>query len=820
METEEKEKTCPVEDVKNYTEKDYGLQIETEEAETSNLEVKPVTPCKVMTNADKDVQETPHETISTPEVSTAVEETSSSVASLTQEEQSNKSPPAKKTRRGAPVRMAEKSGKSWEHQVDLDSLSATVAETEKKPSADSVKSVPSLRGRRGKSAIEQLESVLVQSPAKKSTRGRIAKEQVEASNSSSSTENEQVAPKPRRGRKQQDAEVLQVCPVIDLKASAKVEDSMKSPASARARRGRKGKHESENPPEPEALPEASVEEVGVASESAELQPSAKTEASNTRAKRGRTTRKEPTSAEVKKTSDVRSPDAVKVVESAAESEGSLKSTRRGRLTRKDVVKTSKVAESPEPMPIVMESVVESKLPENTDVQTVAVTPVKATPKPRRGRAANKAQGTITAQVEETSKPASDTEVLPVESTEMPLKSRRGRRGNPVALNNKAVVTVEPEPEAPAVRSGRGARNKTKPEDPTKTVPTPALTEEQAEEPVVKNIRGGRRAKPPEAQVLDETQEEAQDKPTSIDLETSQQLEAPAARSTRGKRTAAVKEKPEVPVKRGRGAATVEVSSPVVRSSRARRAAAKSEPEEVTEDSTVVMKPVKETSTEANVTPLVQADSEVVARRGRGKTSKTSKILTEDQVNKAEEVAAAPTEPHFTSEEEPAAEDHPSIAETKQSVPPPVKGRKGRGAKKQEEPETEKPAAEETVQPLRRGRAAARQEVVVSPKRGQKRKEAEVAAEETPDTEALPKRRRGKVVGAEAQADTAAPGKGRKGAKEAENAPEGEAEEPPKKEEKPARGRRKAAQDEVLPQPEDPVPGEFFTFINTLSLFET
>ncbi|MCJ8738146.1 hypothetical protein PDJAM_G00032200 [Pangasius djambal] len=873
-ESEEKENICPVEDVKNDTEAAVGLQIEMEEAKTSCQEVGEVTSCDVMTNADRDVQETPLETVYASETISMAVEATPAVASPKPEEQSNRSSSAKKTKRGVQARMAQKSQKSQAHQVDSDSLSTTVAGTEEEPSADSVKSVPSVRGMRGKSAIELTEDVPAQSPARKSARGRIPKEQVEAQKSSPvSAEDEQVALKPRRGRKaKQDVEVLQVDPVIDLKASAEVEISMKSPAPARAKRGRKQKHESENPQEPEALLEASVEEVGVASESAELQPSAETEApvkSNTRARRGRTTKKEPTTAaEVEETSDIKSPDAaveVKAavlesskIESTAENENSLKSTtktRRGRPTKKEMLKTSQVEESPEPTPIVVESdvkssavvaeldvdIAEPKLPESTEVQSAAETEdsIKANSKPRRGRATKK-ETPVTAQVDETSKPTSDSEVLPEEHIQIPVvKSRRGRRVNPVALNNQAVVDEsnvephavesQPKPEAPAVRSSRGARNKQlKPQvedasnDPaTETIATAAVTEEPAEEPVVKNVRGGRRKKQaePKAQVLDDSQEEAQDKP-SIDSETIQQSEAPAAKSARGRRTAAVKDEPEAPVKRGRRAATVEVPPPVVKPSRGRKAAARSEPEEVTEDATAVVEPVKETSNQTNepgsVTeepPVAQADSEeagvsseVVAKRGRGRITKKAKVLTKDtSVSEAEEKAAeeGPQLKKSKKKDEPAAKDD---AETKQSV----KVRKGRGAKKQEEPENETPAAEENVQPVRRGRAGAsvvsqHDEAAACPKRGQKRKETEVAAEETPDAESLPKRKRGRGAGAEAQTDATVPGKGRRtAAKETEETSEMEAEEAPKKEAKPVRGRRKATQEDVPPQADDPV----------------
>ncbi|XP_060719223.1 proliferation marker protein Ki-67 isoform X1 [Tachysurus vachellii] len=712
------------------------------------------------------------------------------------EEQTNVSTSAKKTRCGARVRMAQKSQKI-QHQVDSDSLPAAAAGVQEETTADSAKSVSTLRGRRGKLVIEVFENVLVQSPAGKSNKGRNTEEQVEAPKSShTSAGDEQVALKPRRGRKvEQDVEDLQVDPVI----------SMKSPAPVRGKRGRKGKHVSENPQEPEPLVEASVEEVGVASKSAELQPSAETEAPVKTITRTRRGRKEPTVAVEKETSDTKSADAV-VVESVAEN------TRRVRSTKKELLKTSQVMESLETTPIVVESdYVDSKLPKSTEAQLAAETkdPVKANSKPRRGRPTKK-EIPVRAQVEEISKHSLDSEVLPDEHTEVPVKSRRGRKVSPVALAPT---------EAPTVKSGRGARNKRlkpqaedAPNHAKYVITTAAPTEEPAEKPVVINVRRGRMPKCPKAQVLDDSQEEAQDTPR-IDLEPVQQLEAPTVRSARRKCTATVEDEPEAPVKRGRRAATVEVPPPAVKSSRSRKAAAKSEPEEVTADATIMVEPVKETGNETKVlvsvtneTPLTQADSGVVAKGGRGRITKKAKVsIKNTSVNEAEETAVE--EPQLKKKDEATDKEDPSVAEIKISV----KGRKGRGAKKQEDLEMEKTAAEENTLPVRRGRAAAsvlsqNKEVAACPKRGQKRKDMETVAEETVDTESLPKRKRGKGAGAETETVTAVTSKGRKtAAKKAEETSEVEAEEALKKGEKPVRGRRKVTLEDVPPQAEDPVP---------------
>ncbi|KAF4084602.1 hypothetical protein AMELA_G00108060 [Ameiurus melas] len=421
------------------------------------------------------------------------------------------------------------------------------------------------------------------------------------------------------------------------------------------------------------------------------------------------------------------------------------------------------------------------------------------------------QRRTTPQAEDTSEPTLDPEVLPEERIRMPtVKSRRGRSANPVALNNQGAVdesnveppAVEPEPkpEAPAVRSGRSAGNKqVKPQvedaangPSTETSAAAAV----AEEPAVKNIRGGRRTKPPKAQVLDDSQ----------DSETIQQLEAPTARSSRGKRTAVVKDEPDVQVKRGRRGATVEAPPPIVKPSRGRKAPTKSEPEEVTEGSTSVVEPV-DTSNETKVPgPATEETPLAEAKRGRGRIAKKAKVSTKDTSVKEAEEAATSVEPQQKTsrkKDEPAAKDD---AETKQSVHPSVKGRKGRGAKEQEEPEKEKPAAEETIQPVRRGRAAASVGLELEVAARQKRKDLEVEGDKTSNTESLLKRKRGKGAGAEAQTDAAAaPGRGRRtAAKEAEETSVVEAEEAPKNEEKPVRGRRRAAPEDRPPQAEDPV----------------
>ncbi|KAI5619695.1 proliferation marker protein Ki-67 isoform X2 [Silurus asotus] len=802
--SEEKENICPAEDVKKNAQAAVVLQIEAEEAKNSYQEMDLVTSHEAMVVCTSEI------------MSMAVESTPS--AGFQQEEQCHRSPPAKKTRRGAQVRTTQKSQKSQEHLVDSDSLSATVSGTEEEPSVDSATSVPSVRARRGKSFVELLKDAPVQSPARKSSRGRIAKERVEVQKSSqSSSEDEQAALKPRRGRNA--GQNVQVLLVADLKASAEAVLTVSSPAP-RARRGIKNKHESEKPHEPETLPKTSVEEVAVASESSELQQSAEIEApakSNTRARRGRTTRKEPSPvAEVEEIFEIQIQDVVVETEavvpesSAAESQKSTTKSRRGRPAKKEMLKAPLIEESLEPSTVVVESddksscivavdVVEPQVPASAEVQLGELSNLKT----RRGRMTKKET-----PVEETSNPAPDSEVMPEEPV---VKPRRGRK---VALNNQAVfdksnvqphaVESEAKPEAPAVRSGRGARNKRDAANgpAPESIATVAVIEEPAEEPVVKTVRGGKRTKQPKAQVLNEPQDEEQNK-TGVDSEeNAQHSEAPEEKPVRGKRTAAVKAEAEAPVKRGRHAASAKAPPPVVKPSRGRNAAAKSQPELAEKD---VVEPVNnETKVAESISKETDSDgpsSKAVPKRGRGKPIKKAVLPTKD--TSVDEDKEEPELQKSKTKEKPESKDD---AEAKQQSHPAVRGRKARGAKKLEEPEPEAPVAEENVQPVRRGRAAPSvvSQNVEGPKRGQKRKVVEDVTEETQDTESLPKRKRGRGAGAEGPTNEAAPAKGgRTATKEAEETPEVEAKAvAPKKEDKPVRGRRKTAPEDVPAQ--DPV----------------
>ncbi|KAL6474871.1 hypothetical protein MHYP_G00159110 [Metynnis hypsauchen] len=226
---------------------------------------------------------------------------------------------------------------------------------------------------------------------------------------------------------------------------------------------------------------------------------------------------------------------------------------------------------------------------------------------------------------------------------------------------------------------------------------------------------------------------------------------------------------------------------------------------------------KDTDEDPSVTETKQSvDPPTRGRRGR--VAKKQDEPMEKSVTAAEEESE---QRKSKKKAEPKAKDtdeDASLSETKQSVDPPAKGRRGRVAIKQDVPLVEKSeiSGEENAPVVRRGRAGASlvskpSEVAACPKRGSKRKEIEVEADETPIVESLPKRRKGKAVGAEPQPEEAASSKGRRAAAKeaAEETREADSEQSglttKKNENKPARGKRKAAQEDSVPaQSEDPV----------------
>ncbi|KAI4887627.1 hypothetical protein NFI96_016631, partial [Prochilodus magdalenae] len=646
-------------------------------------------------------------------VQESVSETLSRTVDATpkKEEKAEMSSSVKKTPRGGRMRTGQKS-------PSVDSASSAVVELLEEDIVE--ETLPTMKGKRGKTVEEP---VSMSSPVRKSARlpkGQVEDKEVNQTTPAPKTSEDveqdsecpSVAVKPRRGKKaDQTAEsVLAEDAVAGLEAtepSAEVEVSVKSPTPApKARRGRKGKQETEVPPAIPASEEPEKEDLAPESEL-------------------------PSSSEIKTNTR----------------------TRRGKQTKKENLKAVQVEEPAD------------------------LTPANGEP-----------DGAVVV--------ADELPQMPVE------KPGRGRRAKPGALKDLQVVDepkadVEPvvvESAPPAVRSARGAKSRQQKPEVTEDVDEqPATADTKAavtetEGTVVKNVRGGRRTKQTKAAELSE---DAHEEP-EVDHDAAKQSVTPVTKPTRGKRTGVVRDESEGPVKRGRrAAATAEVPPPVVRPSRGKKAAVVAEREDVPEDATAVEEPVKDNSkvgtppeSQPEEAPVLQASSEasvcdsvdvseVPAKRGRGRYAKavskaeepvaeeTKRSTSKKAVNwnsdlvawkNIEKPPAAEEEPQQKSSRrkaEPAAKastKDPSGSETKQSADAPTKGRRGRAAKKQDEPLMEKleVAAEEEPQqqtsikkaePEAKDSVSEAKQSVDPPAKGRRgratRKQNEMPAEEEP-----------------------------------------------------------------------------------------
>ncbi|XP_062859301.1 proliferation marker protein Ki-67 [Trichomycterus rosablanca] len=757
----------------------------------------------------------------------------------------------------------------------------------------SLKSPAPSKAKRGRKAEQESENqsistvteepeAVVDKPAVRARRGRAANKETQKT----------VQPEDPKPAPVNDESNLQLSEAVvnerEPEALAEIEEPVKS--NTRSRRGKVTTKKSPRTEPVEDSETATVNESDTTSSeaertpepvdealrvSAEPQPS-ETEApakANSRSRRGKVEKKgiskaapveapEPTT--VSEDPDKSSEAVVVAVPENAEPDAPVKSntrSRRGKAAKQETPKTQ-IENVSESVSTNEEAAVSSETRLKLSAETEL--PVKSNARSRRGKA-NTKESSKTEQFEETNsaptikadikRPQGDVdEAVPVsaESSEAEFpsssnsRSRKGRTMQKKALKTDQVEkTVEATPvnkesdndngDAVEVKPGRGRRaklvsSKDHEVDEPRAEGIAAVTDsaEPVVESVVKNVRGGRRATQPKGQVSEKAQEKVQAVPEN-DSDEVQRSDAPAVKSTRGKRTATVRVEPEVPVKRGRRAAAAEVPAPVVKPSRGRKAAVKPEVKEITDDAPAAVEEtnqVTEPVVETKPAPAEDSDShdnssiKVSAKRGRGRAAKTNKASNKDaSVNEAEEPAA--TDAHTDHEGKvskkavnwnsdlvtwknigefkPPAEEEPK-QKSQESADPPAKGRKGRVTKKQEEPEKPKPTVEENVTPVRRGRTGASavsklNEAVVL-KRGQKIKEVEVGAEETPVVESLPKRRRGKA------ADAKTP------AKEVEDIAEVEAEETKPASmthEKPARGRRKATPETpaVRTQAEDP-----------------
>lgn len=652
---------------------------------------------------DENNKEQSEETVCISENSSVATETAPSSSAAEQEEEVIKASVASKTQRGSRGRAAQKS--------KAPAVLSLIDESGPPPSSPG-------RGRRVKKLIEVPE--IAASPVRKSARGKVPKrcfEEEEAKNTQAvqapvdSMKNEISASLPsitktRRGRKAQKDEA-EIEPAVDAQCSdakASEEEPIQAPVPKAGRKRMNNKMESQPSEEQQQTTEIVCEENSVAPDDVPLQTSVAPEApiAATRTRKGRTTKKE-----------------------------------------------SLIA--PEPTPTV-----ESDMT-STDV-VVAEKPQASVAKSGRGRASKKE--TVKDKVMD-------------EDPKVEVK-----------------VDSQEDPEAPVVKSGRGRRAKQqKPEEDDKQAPVESSTHVvMTEEPVteVKSVRRGRQAK----QIKESVSIEAEENVVSE----VEQAEVPVVKSMR-KRGAAAKEVEivaEVPVKRGRRA-VVDPTPPVaVVSGRGRKAVKKVEPEVTeetasSEEEVKSIKPTRRTAKEStkNENPT-QASSECVAventapekvgrgsrgKKEKGSTKDTPKSLTNESAAAVEDGEVKPSktvnwspdlavskdieefEPSTDVKEAQLKKSKTSSAkistETHQSVDPPPRGRRGRGAKKEEEPSVEDCPEEVQIKakPLKRGKAVAstvpKSEPIgkkASTPLKRKRNEVLEVTEEPADKEPLPKRR--------------------------------------------------------------------------------
>uniref|UniRef100_A0A672PUF4 Marker of proliferation Ki-67 n=1 Tax=Sinocyclocheilus grahami TaxID=75366 RepID=A0A672PUF4_SINGR len=689
--------------------------------------------------ADKKTQEQSEETACVSGNTNATVE-ATTTSSTAEQEELIKSPPASKIQRGTRGRAAQKSKNGNNEMAKAPAVLALIEEE------NMSSPLPATRGRRGKKLLEVPE--ITASPVRKSARGRVPKHsfvEEEAKNTEASqvpvksrnTEMPDCLPfvtKTRKGRKTKqdgaDAAVASThdASAVDPQCPDANEEQVQAPLVKPGRRKKLDKTERQPSEELEQkTTEIVCEENAVAQEDVKLQTSLGTETiSATRA-------------------------------------------RRGRPAKKEYLKT-------EPTPA-LESEIKS-----THAVVVAEKPVIPVAKSVRGRKGKKE--TVKDQ------PLDDDDVMAVSKT--------------VAEAN---VDHKEEPETPVVKSGRGRKTKRqKPQMAEEVVNQPAVdtsthlpvTEEHTET-VVKSVRGNRKTKQSKETVSVEAEENV--------VSPVEQAETPVVKSGR-KRAVNAKETEivaDVSVKRGRRAVADPAPPVAVVSSRARKAVVKVE-SEVTEDvasSEEPVKPVKHTRRTAKApeskkqeNTMIQAGSEFVAaektpgvalekveRGSRGKKLKDStKNIPNNPINEsatAEEaskikpsrtvnwnpdlVVCKDIEESETSTDvkEPQLKKSKRLGklpaemtstESNQSTDLQSRGRRGRGAKKEEIPiEETQEEAQINVKPLRRGKAVAPSAPKSEPTDSKtstplKRKRNEVieVTDESVNNHPLPKRR-GRVV---------------------------------------------------------------------------
>ncbi len=667
--------------------------------------------------ADEKTQEQSEETVCVSDNTNATVEGTPTSSSAEQEELI-KSPPAKKIQRGGRGGVAQKS------KNEMAKAPAVLSLIEEENMSSPVPASPT-RGRRAKKLLEVPEKTA--SPVRKSARGRVPKHsfvEEEAKNTEASQilvesinteipDSLPVVTKTRKGRKakQDDAAVVTTVDAnaVDSQCTDANEEKVQALVVKPGRRKKMDKIESQPSEELEQkTTEIVCEENAVAPEDVKLQTSLGTETvSATRA-------------------------------------------RRGRPAKKERLKT-------EPTPAL-----ESKIT-STHVVVVAEKPLTPVAKSGRGRKGKK----------ETVKDQ------PVDVDD-------------VTVVSEAVANVDHKEESQTlvVKSGRGRKAKQqKPQIAEEVVDQPAVdtsthlpVTEEHNETVVKSVRGSRKSKQSKVTVSVEAEANV--------VSPVEQAETPVVKS--GRKRAVIAKEPEmvadVSVKRGRRAAAVAVVS-----SRAHKAVAKAE-SEVTKDVTSSEEPVKpvkhtrrtakapESKKEENT--MTQADSEFVAVekttvvalekvKFRGKKQKDStkdipknpikESATAEEANEIKSSKMVNWSPNLvvckdietsTDVKELHVKNSKRLGklpaettstESNQSADLPPRGRRGRGAKKEEPPvEDSQEAAQVNVKPLRRGKAVASSAPKSEPTDSKtstplKRKMIEVT-DESVNKEPLPKKR--------------------------------------------------------------------------------
>ncbi|XP_059387873.1 proliferation marker protein Ki-67-like isoform X2 [Carassius carassius] len=649
------------------------------------------------------------------------------ISSTAEPEELIKSPPANKIQRGSRGRAAQKS------KNEMVKAPAVLPLIEEENMSCPIPASP-VRGRRGKKLLEVPE--MAASPVRKSARSRVPKHsfvEEESKNTEASQvlvesintkipENLPVVTKTRKGRKakQDDAVVVPTVDAnaVDTQCPDANEEQVQAPVVKTGRRKMMEKMGSKPSEEPEQKTEIVCEENAVASEDVKLQTSLGTETVST----------------------IRA--------------------RRGRPAKKEHLKT-------EPTPAL-----ESEIP-STHAVVVAEKPLTPVAKSGRGRKGKKetVKDEPLDDVTVVSKAVSEVDVDHKEETQtLVVKSGRGRKAKP-----QKPQIAEEVVEQTAIE----------------TCTHLPVTEEHTEM-VVKSVRGNRKTKQSKMAVSVEVEENI--------VSPVEQAETPAVKS--GRKRAVIAKEPEivadVSVKRGRRAVADPGPPVAVVSSRARKAVAKAE-SEVTEEvasSEEPVKPVKHTRRTAKAPELkkeestmTQADFEFVAVENttvvalakveRGSRGKKQKDLTKDisknqikesaAVEEANEIKPSKTVnwgPDLvigkdietsTDVKEPQMKKSKRLGklpsettstESNESADLPPRGRRGRGAKKEEPPvEDSKEPAPVHVKPLRRGKAVAPSAPKSVPTDSKtstplKRKRNEVikVTDESVNQEPLPKRR--------------------------------------------------------------------------------